>query len=344
MRNSVESTVAHIQTELDAGKTYVIFNCPCEALQTFSLNKIHVIVERVVGLDPKNVFYVTGTVPGHDEYEKYAAAAGHKFRINILGTISQINNFRDSCGSPSFKLILDQEYEIKVKGKKFVCFNKIHKGHRAYILARMLENGLIDRAYFSFEGSRPDWYKEINFGQYDWAPIIKEQVTKNLHLFPIRLNITADRCNPVRMDPDDLIYHANSYFSLVTETVFYKKYQHRATMYSNEDGVFFTEKTARPLLLKHPFILAGYVNSLKALRSYGYKTFHPFIDESYDYEEDDDRRLDMIVAETERLCRFTDDQWIEFQTNVKSIVEHNYLTLWAYPSYHGIPNLMDKFK
>ena len=344
MRDSVESTVSYIKSALDSGKKYIVFNCPCEALQTFSLNKIHVIVERLPGINVKNVFYVTGTVPGQVEYDSYAEKAGHAFRITILGTISQISNFLESAKAPYLVRRLDTEYEIKIKEKKFVCFNKVHKGHRLYILAKMLENGLINQSYFSFEGARPNWYKEIDHGTYNWAPIIEEQVKKNLHLFPIRLNITADRTNPVQLAADDLEYHLNSYFSLVTETVFYRKNSRRAMMYCNEDGVFFTEKVARPFLLKHPFILAGYVNSLKMLRTYGYKTFHPYIDESYDMEEDDDHRLDMIVAETERLCRFTDDQWIEFQTNIKPIVEHNYLNLRDSPSYHGISNLLDKFK
>jgi len=310
---------------------------------TFSLDKIHLIIERIPGIVFKNVFCVTGSVPGQADYDAYAEKAGHSFRITILGTISQISNFRQSANGKHVRSTLDKEYEIKLRDKKFVCFNKIHKGHRVYILARMLENGLINQSYFSFEGGRPDWYNAMS-GMYRWAPVIQEQVTKNLHLLPIRLNITADRINPVQFAMDDLIYHTNSYFSLVTETVFFRKNSDRAMFYTSEDSIFFTEKTARPLMLKHPFILAGWPGSLKMLRSYGYRTFHPFIDESYDLENDDDRRLDMIVSETERLCRFTDDQWIEFQINIKPIVEHNYLNLRDSTSYHGIPNLLDKFK
>lgn len=341
MRDSVETTVAHINSALASDKQYIIFNCPCEALQTFSLDKIHTIVERVPGLNHKDVFHVTGTVPGQSDYEKYALARGHSFRITILGTISQLCNFRESAKHLS--QLLDQEYDIKIKDKKFVCFNKVHKGHRVYILAKMLEKGLISQSYFSFEGSRPDWYTDLSHGIYDWAPVIQEQVSKNLHLFPIRLNITPARGNPVTLSADDLIYHLNSYFSIVTETVFYKKHLDRATIYNNEDGIFFTEKTSRPLLLKHPFILAGYANSLKMLRTYGFNTFHPYINESYDSEEDDDLRLDMIVSETERLCRFTDEQWIEFQTDIKPVVEHNFLTLRNMLLYHGIQNILDKF-
>lgn len=341
MNDLVETTVGHIKNALDSGKKYIIFNCPCEALQTHPLDKVHLIIERVPNLDMSRVFYMTGTVRGSDEYQKYADAAGHKLRMNILGTISQICNFRESI-HPDFKrTVIDKEYEIKIKGKKFVCFNRVHKGHRAYILARMFENGLVDQSYYSFQGE-PNWISQLDTN-YNWAPIIKEQFTKNLHRLPLKLNITPERSNPVQLAETDLVYHYNSYFSLVNETVFYKKGLARATIYCNEDGVFFTEKTARPLMLKHPFVLTASVNSLRMLRSYGFQTFHPFIDESYDLEEDDDRRLDMIVAETERLCRFTDDQWIEFQTNVKPIVEHNYRNLFEI-SYHGIPNLLDKFK
>jgi hypothetical protein len=63
------------------------------------------------------------------------------------------------------------------------------------------------------------------------------------------------------------------------------------------------------------------------LRTLGYKTFHPYIDESYDSETSDVVRLKMILKEIERLSKFNDDEVSEFIDMVKPIVEHNYLTL-----------------
>ena len=60
------------------------------------------------------------------------------------------------------------------------------------------------------------------------------------------------------------------------------------------------------------------------MRTLGYKSFAPHINESYDWIEDDELRLEAIMNEVERLCNFTDIEWMDFQTNVQSIVEHNF--------------------
>ena len=92
--------------------------------------------------------------------------------------------------------------------------------------------------------------------------------------------------------------------------------------YSNT--LFLSEKIYKPFAFRHPFILLGWHGSLRVLRERGFKTFHPYIDESYDDEPDHNKRFDMIVNEIKRLEKFTDDQWIEWQHNIKSIVEYNY--------------------
>ena len=79
--------------------------------------------------------------------------------------------------------------------------------------------------------------------------------------------------------------------------------------------------------MKHPFILVGAWKSLWHLKKQGYKTFSPFIDESYDEIEDDFERLFAITREVVRLSKFTDAHRILWQHSIKSIVEHNYQTL-----------------
>ena len=45
------------------------------------------------------------------------------------------------------------------------------------------------------------------------------------NIYNIRLDggIRSDRTNPIYIEEGDLVYHNESYFSIVTETVFYKK-------------------------------------------------------------------------------------------------------------------------
>jgi hypothetical protein len=58
----------------------------------------------------------------------------------------------------------------------------------------------------------------------------------------------------------------------------------------------------------------------------GYKTFHPFIDESYDNEIDDFKRLELIMIEIDKFSQKTKQEKDEFLNNVKDIVQHNQKT------------------
>jgi len=70
--------------------------------------------------------------------------------------------------------------------------------------------------------------------------------------------------------------------------------------------------------------LAGFTGSLKNLRSFGYKTFHPYIDETYDTIDNDEDRVEAICNEIERLCKLSDTEILEWQRNVEPIILHNY--------------------
>jgi hypothetical protein len=73
---------------------------------------------------------------------------------------------------------------------------------------------------------------------------------------------------------------ADSVFYVPTETVYFGRRWH------------LTEKTFKPIALEMPFILVAPAGSLEYLRSYGFKTFNGIIDESYDEETDDIKRLE----------------------------------------------------
>jgi hypothetical protein len=86
----------------------------------------------------------------------------------------------------------------------------------------------------------------------------------------------------------DSVDFNNSGISVVLETVF-------------DSRIHLTEKTLRPLACGHPFMLAAGAGSLELLKYYGFKTFSPYINESYDSIKDDDLRLQAIVSEMKRI-------------------------------------------
>lgn len=229
----------------------------------------------------------------------------------------------------------------RIKEKLFLSYNRnTSRIHRLYLGAEVIRRNLLDRAFFSLYlgGVNPDDITDIA-GEIDYHWLhahnyipksykhIRQTLVDNIGLFPIRLNLRETDLQPFHID-DDLHYYNNSYFSVVTETKFFADV---AGVYDTQlDCHLFSEKTYKPILGKHPFIHLGIPGSLRVLRESGYRTFHPFIDETYDTVENDEARLETIMDEIERLSKFTDDQWLEWQRNVQSIVEHNFNVLKDY--------------
>lgn len=83
----------------------------------------------------------------------------------------------------------------------------------------------------------------------------------------------------------------------------------------------FVEKIFTPILFKKPFLLLGPINGLEILKSYGFKTFSEYIDESYDTQVDSDKRMDMVLDELERL---SNTDMIELTKNIKPMLDYNY--------------------
>lgn len=87
--------------------------------------------------------------------------------------------------------------------------------------------------------------------------------------------------------------------------------------------VFLTEKTAKPIIAKKPFVIAGNPGTLKFLRSLGFKTFSPWIDESYDTEQDFITRTEMVGNEILKLCKKSNFELDAIDREIEHIVEHN---------------------
>jgi len=100
--------------------------------------------------------------------------------------------------------------------------------------------------------------------------------------------------------------------------------------HSNHESVFLSEKIFKPIIVKHPFIIMGSPGLLALLKSYGYKTFHPYIDESYDSEPNLIIRKNMILAELDKIINMTDSQRIHFHKQIADITEFNRSHLYNY--------------
>jgi len=77
---------------------------------------------------------------------------------------------------------------------------------------------------------------------------------------------------------------ADSLIYVPTETVYFGRRSH------------LTEKTFKAIALEMPFVLVAPQYSLRYLRQYGFRTFEPYIDETYDTIADPVARIEAVTA------------------------------------------------
>jgi hypothetical protein len=65
------------------------------------------------------------------------------------------------------------------------------------------------------------------------------------------------------------------------------------------------------------------MGTLEILKELGFKTFHPFIDESYDREPDKLKRLNMVIDELNRLCEMELSELHELYWSMSDILIYN---------------------
>ena len=186
----------------------------------------------------------------------------------------------------------------EIRSKKFLCFNRSMRSHRYYIAYVAMKNNLFDNSIFSFVNV-PDHDNEEHIRNSINAileePITDKDFSKLMNIFPLEIDTThlnADQKRGFVTDNNKKEWYNSSYFHITSESNVYA---------SLDDGPFFSEKTFRPIINLQPFIFVGDYGSLRELRNLGFKTFAPYIDESYDLEPDHNKRLRMIAEEIEKL-------------------------------------------
>lgn len=131
---------------------------------------------------------------------------------------------------------------------------------------------------------------------------------------------------------EDLLTMSQGLFHVVTETIFYDQKLH------------LTEKIFKPIVARRPFILVAAPGNLEYLKSYGFKTFSKWIDESYDNEADSDKRIEKIANEIRRLCALPKDQLEEMYQDMQETIDYNFN--WFYGGFKQVivNELVDNFR
>ena len=88
----------------------------------------------------------------------------------------------------------------------------------------------------------------------------------------------------------------------------------------------FSEKVLQPIQYQKPFILLAPPKTLDYLKSFGYKTFNDFWDESYDDIYDHSERLAKIFDILEYIANLSQEECSDIYERMRPIVQHNLKT------------------
>lgn len=257
----------------------------------------HVFDEKIrelakLGVDPRDILFVLNRSAYHDWMDKHINkiifidffAVSAVIRHVIYKTPVSITPCKDRPNKLNFLV------------------GKVNKQSRKLLLQSFYKSKAKDKTIFSILGNvsgvddkRFSKFINENQGPLDGAALLK----------------TNEGVSSQGWGKSSDIYNSSS-VSFVCET------------HESNNSLFLTEKTYRPIINRHPFVIRAAFPAIEYLNAIGFKTFGDFVDESYDkINSVSQEHSDRLVDVAENLLNKVRDNPEEIQ----KIVDHNYETL-----------------
>lgn len=198
--------------------------------------------------------------------------------------------------------------------KTFISPNRIVAGkrdHRVLFLYNVFKHGLCHN-HISAPRICPVEHIDITSIAQKYINVYQDitQVFEQADL--PRLFVGEDTQNMTSYQLTNFAEAADSLVYVPTETVYFGRRTH------------ITEKTFKAIALEMPFVLIAPAHSLAYLREYGFQTFAGILDESYDEETDDIKRIEKVTALLKSLDQMSVQQRQQIHKACLPIVQHNY--------------------
>ena len=258
---------------------------------------------------------------GHLFIKQYADMMNELPRIGNLGYLSE--------------LVDESDLDInKIRPYKFLSNNRtMDKPHRAAAGYFSIKYDLLKDGKFSFI-QKIQVEKLLNtLGKAIKNPE-SEYIEKFASLLPIELDtqfLSESEKAHFGVTNNKKEWYSETYINLVTETSF-------------GPNLFLSEKIFKPLSNLQPFIVLGDYGTLEELRRLGFKTFEPFIDESYDNEIDPYKRMEKIEIEIAKLQNKTIEEIHQWYYSIVDILIYNKKHLYTFEKYECFDEIFEKIK
>jgi len=194
------------------------------------------------------------------------------------------------------------------KEKDYLILNRRLGLNKFKLLKKIIDNRLLDKSIYTILSILSDTTYALSKDD----SLNKYAHTMGLNRLPIVLENDLAESNDI-LKNDDYLYKLNTdvFFktkvNIVPETFLDYIEDDRF-----DDTIHITEKTWKPIYMGVPFVISATNGHLNRLHQMGFKTFGDIIDESYDFEEDVDIKLDKIISAAKELA----EKW-----NTKEVLE-----------------------
>jgi len=185
------------------------------------------------------------------------------------------------------KLKMVTDYKSRPIVYPWICANRLLRQHRTDFLE------MLDLARGCYSMLNPDPNGLIYTGPVP------------AHSFDDHTNSSAEIC-VAKLTPWN-----TSFLHVVTETIW-------------QDKIHFTEKVFKPVVLHQPFVVLQAPGSLAYLRSYGFRTFEDWWDESYDAIQDPQQRMQAIADIVNAIGNKSLEELETMRMEMASVLEHNF--------------------
>ena len=175
----------------------------------------------------------------------------------------------------------------------YVCLNNIVKEHRSKLMDMLAKHDLIKHGAISWRGITYNgiisdqpyryWKPEILILDQDTNVIFKQETMPN--------------------------EFGHSFIQLVTE--------------SDDIETFFSEKTATPMFLNKPILVAANIGFHKDLKNLGFELYDELFDYSFDDEHDMETRYDKLVQNLKPYIGLSSSELKEHYNRVSDKIIHN---------------------
>lgn len=272
-------------------------------------------------VSPTQIIYITGDLDVTSKYESWC-------KTNL------IDNKLVTIGYPHFEHVIHKEAANRIAIRKenpvpniakhllhkknnqiyvYNCLQKRARAHRAWMYRELFNSSLLESGIVSMNKF------EVHKSYYEGKTICQEDYDRFINylpVFPPAKTTTYEQDTFESVTGGKYITDLNddvmldSWVTVVSEASF------------AENQCFISEKSFKPIVGHHPFIIYGNKGSLAKLHEMGYRTFNKWWDESYD-TLDTWERLSAIINILRSLQKMSRQELYTMFCDMREVLKHN---------------------